>query len=204
MKVSANVLGLTGINLPIGLQVASAQAHAKSANCTVPRKNSTATISVQPQPVSLCIANGADTAINGAMSCTTPAQLVTIPVLGIAPVNILANVSPAANSGWTDETIAISQIGLNPQTDVNGNSPPRVGTTGLFSSILNSSTTIQLTLLGLPLGALGQSLVLPALALIGSTLDTVLTPLLGLLGIQLGYADIKLLSLDCDAVELVY
>ncbi|MGT2434013.1 hypothetical protein ACU4HD_44305 [Cupriavidus basilensis] len=41
------------------------------------------------------------------------------------------------------------------------------------------------------------------LALIGSTLDAVLTPLLEVLGIQLGYADIKLLSLDCDAVELV-
>jgi uncharacterized membrane protein len=42
------------------------------------------------------------------------------------------------------------------------------------------------------------------LALIGSILDSVLTPLLQAIGIQLGYADIKLLSLDCDAVELVF
>ena len=93
----------------------------------------------------------------------------------------------------------------NPQQDVNGNSPPRVATAGVFSSILNSNLNqLQLTVLGIPLGAAGAVILAPVLALIGSILDSVLTPLLQAIGIQLGYADIKLLSLDCDAVELVF
>jgi uncharacterized membrane protein len=205
LGITANVLGLVGVNLPIGLMVASAQAHATSTNCAVPRSNSTATISAQPQPVSLCIATGADTTVNSAMNCAaaSPAPLVSLPLIG--GVSIKANVSPTANSGWGDETIAVTQIGQNPQQDVNGNSPPRVATAGVFSSILNSNLNqLQLTVLGIPLGAAGAVILAPVLALIGSILDSVLTPLLQAIGIQLGYADIKLLSLDCDAVELVF
>nr|WP_212635718.1 TadG family pilus assembly protein [Ralstonia insidiosa] len=204
LGINANVLGVVGVSLPIGLQVAGAQAHAKSTNCTVPRTNSTATISAQPQPVSLCIAAGADANVSGAMNCASASPAAFVTLLGVLPVTIKANVSPAANSGWTDETISASQIGLNPQQDTSGNSPPRAGTPGLFSSILNSSTTIQLSAFGLPLDALSQATLVPVLALIGSILDSVLSPILGLLGIQLGYADIKLLSLDCDSVELVF
>ncbi|MBN6210111.1 hypothetical protein JYK21_26940 [Ralstonia pickettii] len=205
LGINANVLGLAGITLPIGLQVAGAQGHAKANNCVVPRQNSTATISVQPQPVSLCIATGADTAVSGALNCSSAAPAPLVSLIGIGAVSIKANVSPAANSGWTDETIAATQIGLNPQTDTSGNSPPRVATQAVFGSILNSNLNqLQLTVLGIPLGPIGAAILAPVLALIGSTLDAVLTPLLEVLGIQLGYADIKLLSLDCDAVELVY
>jgi uncharacterized membrane protein len=94
---------------------------------------------------------------------------------------------------------------LNPQTDTSGNSPPRVATQAVFGSVLNSNLNqLQLTVLGIPLGPIGAAILSPVLAVIGATLDAVLTPLLEVLGIQLGYADIKLLSLDCDAVELVY
>ncbi len=210
LDVNANLL-LAGLDLPIGLQVAGAQAHAKSTSCTVPRTNSTATISAQPQPVSLCIAAGAATAVNGAMNCAaaSPAPLVDLgPLLGA--VTIKANVSPTANSNWSDETIAASQIGLNPQTDTSGNSPPRVATQSVFGSILNSNLNqlqlnATLPLVGtIPLGDAGKLVLAPVLAFVGLTLDTVLTPLLEVLGIQLGYADIKLLSLDCDSVELVF
>jgi len=202
--------GLLALNVPIGLQVAGAQAHAKSTSCTVPRTSSTATISAQPQPVSMCIATGADVAVSGAMNCAgaSPAPLVDLGLLGA--VSIKANVSPTANSNWGDETIAATQIGLNPQTDTSGNSPPRVATQAVFGSILNNNLTqVQLNatlpLVGtIQLGQAGMLLVAPVLALVGTTLDTILTPLLELLGIQLGYADIKLLSLDCDAVELVF
>ena len=202
--------GLLAVTVPIGLQVAGAQAHAKATSCTIPRTNSTATISAQPQPVSLCIASGADKTVNGAMNCAaaSPASLVDLGLLGA--VSIKANVSPTANSNWGDETIAATQIGLNPQTDTSGNSPPRVATQAVFGSILNSNLNqlqlnTTLPIVGtIPLGDAGKVLLAPVLAVVGLTLDTVLTPLLEVLGIQLGYADIKLLSLDCDAVELVF
>ncbi len=202
--------GWLAVSVPIGLQVAAAQAHAKSNNCTVPRTTSTATISAQPQPVSVCIATNADKAVSGPMDCSkaTPAPLVDLGPLGA--VSIKANVSPTANSNWGDETISATQIGLSPQRDTSGNTPPRVATQAIFSSILNSNLnqlqlTVTLPLVGtIPLGSDLAPVIAPVLAFVGTTLDAVLSPLLSALGIQLGYADIKLLSLDCDAVELVY
>jgi len=214
LKIVVGVPNLLAVTLPIGLTVASAQGHAKSTNCTVPRSISTATISAQPQPVGLCIAANADTSVNSTMDCASaaPAPAVYLglgPGIGLVQVGLKANVSQAPNTGWGDETIAATQIGRNPQTDTSGNSPPRVATQNVFGSILNSNLnqlTATATVFGLPLDvtAVALPLLVPTLSVVGQTLDTVLTPLLEALGIQLGYADIKLLSLDCDAVELVY
>lgn len=210
LKVVVGVPGLLAVNLPIGLMVASAQGHAKSASCTVPRSNSTATISAQPQPVGLCIAANADTSVNSTMDCTSaaPAQAVELPLgllNALVGVGLKANVSQVPNTGWGDETIAATQIGMNPQTDTSGNSPPRVATQNVFGSILNNNLNQLTVTIGLlDVSALARPLLVPTLSVVGQTLDTILTPLLELLGIQLGYADIKLLSLDCDAVELVY
>lgn len=210
LDINVSAAGLLAVDLPIALQVAGATGHAKSTSCTVPRSNSTATISVQPQPVSACIASGAATAVNSALNCGSmaPAQLISMPVLGFIGnqvVNVKANISPAPNSGWTDVTIGANQIGLNPQHDTSGNSPPRVTTGSVFGSILNSNLSqLQITVLGLDLSPILAPILALTLVPVGQILDAVLTPLLEVLGIQLGYADIKLLSLDCDAVELVY
>ena len=175
--------------------------------------NSTATISAQPQPVGLCIAANADTSVNSTMDCASaapaPAVNLSLAGLGLVGVGLKANVSQAPNTGWGDETIAATQIGQNPQTDTSGNSPPRVATQSLFGSILNSNLnqlTATATILGITVDvtAIAMPLLAPTLSVVGQTLDGVLSPLLELLGIQLGYADIKLLSLDCDSVELVF
>ena len=213
LKVVVGVPNLLAVTLPIGLTVASAQGHAKSTSCTVPRSNSTATISAQPQPVGLCIAANADTSVNSTMDCASaapaPAVNLSLAGLGLVGVGLKANVSQAPNTGWGDETIAATQIGQNPQTDTSGNSPPRVATQSLFGSILNSNLnqlTATATILGITVDvtAIAMPLLAPTLSVVGQTLDGVLSPLLELLGIQLGYADIKLLSLDCDSVELVF
>ncbi len=213
LKVVVGVPNLLAVTLPIGLTVASAQGHATSTSCTVPRSSSTATISAQPQPVGLCIAANADTSVNSTLDCASaaPAQAVYLGLagLGLVGVGLKANVSQAPNTGWGDETIALTQIGQNPQTDTSGKSPPRVATQNLFGSILNSNLnqlTATATILGITVdvSALAMPLLVPTLSVVGQTLDGVLSPLLGLLGIQLGYADIKLLSLDCDSVELVF
>ncbi len=81
------------------------------------------------------------------------------------------------------------------------------GTGSFFQSILNNSSQVQVNILDLGLlNALGlsQAVLGTTLGLVGQTLDLILSPLLEVLGIQLGYADLKLLSLDCDSVELVY
>ncbi|MEE2976883.1 MAG: TadG family pilus assembly protein [Pseudomonadota bacterium] len=206
LNINVGVPYLVSVNLPTAVTVAGAQAHVKSASCAIPRSSSTATISVQPQPASVCIAQNAYLDVmQSAFNCSSESPAPLLNLIGLGAVSIKANLSQTPSAGWTDVTIAASQINQDPQTDTGGNSPPRGGTPGFFSSILNTNVNqLQLTLLGLPLGDVGKALVAPILITVGSLLDSILSPVLEVLGIQLGYADIKLLSLDCDAVELVY
>ncbi|WP_296224162.1 TadG family pilus assembly protein [Ralstonia sp. UBA689] len=206
LNVNVSVPYLVGVSLPVAVTVAGAQAHATRASCAVPRSSSTATISVQPQPASVCIAQKAySDVMKSAFNCSSESPAPLLSLLGLDAVSIKANISQAPSAGWTDVTIAASQINQNPQTDTSGHSPPRAGTPGFFSSILNTNfNQLQLTLLGLPLGDVVAALVAPILITVGGLLDAILTPVLELLGIQLGYADVQLLSLDCDAVELVF
>ncbi|WP_426400157.1 TadG family pilus assembly protein [Ralstonia sp. R-29] len=226
LGVNVSAAGLLSMNLPIGLLVASAQAGAKKNTCAVPRSQSTATISVLPQPVSVCLAQGADTAVNSMTACASaspaPVASVTVPLVTTVTVGLKANVVPLSNTSWTDETIAVSQIGKSPQTDVNGNAPPRVSTCavgqsactnlgGLLGGLQPSISTYPST----PLTGVVNAVLAPVLALLTSTLsligpllDTVIIntvgPLLNAIGLDIGYADVALRSLDCDAADLVY
>ncbi|MGN7101828.1 TadG family pilus assembly protein [Ralstonia holmesii] len=198
LNVSASVLGIVNINVPIGLIAAGANAHFEAAHCPVPRSGISADFGGQIAPVSLCIANGSATAASSvsSYSCSsTPA--VVLQALGVDVISLQANIAPAASAGWTPD----------PTTLTVGQTTRVSGTGTFFASILNDTNQVKLQVLGsgvLNLLGLSDLIVRATLGLVGQTLDAVLSPLLEVLGIQLGYADIKLLSLDCDAVELVY
>jgi uncharacterized membrane protein len=202
LNVSASVLGIVNLNVPIGLIVAGANAHFEAAHCPVPRSGISADFGGQLTPVSLCIANGSATAassINGYSCPAAAAPLVQANVLGV-PVTVAsvrASISPGSTANWTPD----------PTTLTVGQTARVAGTGTFFTSILNNSSQVQINILDLGvlnLLGLSQAVLATTLGLVGQTLDSLLSPLLEVLGIQLGYADIKLLSLDCDAVELVY
>lgn len=71
---------------------------------------------------------------------------------------------------------------------------------GLVSDIVDGLVNSLATLVSGVL-ALLNGILMPVLALLDGL---VLGPLLELLGVQLGYADVELLSVDCDAARLVY
>ncbi len=205
LNVTTSLVGVINMTIPIGLIAAGANAHLEAAHCPVPRSGLSADFGGQVTPVSLCIASGSATAVSNVSSyaCpTTPAPLVQASVLGVTTTlaSLWATIAPqATTSGWTPD----------PTTVTVGQTARVSGTSNFFGSILNSNLSqVQLTLPGnsVVLSALGitQALLATTIGLVGQTLDAVLTPVLSAIGIQLGYADIKVLSVNCDAVELVF
>ncbi|MDC6178717.1 TadG family pilus assembly protein [Ralstonia solanacearum] len=203
LNVTTSVVGIINMTIPIGLIAAGANAHLEAAHCPVPRSGLSADFGGQVTPVSLCIASGSATAVSNVSSyaCpTTPAPLVQASVLGVTTTlaDLWATIAPQAASGWTPD----------PTTVTVGQTARVSGTSNFFGSILNSSLSqVQLRVLNSAvLSTLGinQTLLASTIGLVGQTLDAVLTPLLRAIGIQLGYADIKVLSVNCDAVELVF
>ncbi|MHA6892826.1 TadG family pilus assembly protein [Ralstonia pseudosolanacearum] len=184
LNVSTSVLGL---NVPIGVVVAGANAHAVDAYCPVPRANLSADIAGTISPVSACIADGADSVASGTLNCG-PEHAVQLIGLGI-PVSIYSNLSASPSVPFGSDT---PYNGL--QIAV-GQTQRVTATGGFFSALLSNNLKVS----GLSVGAITG-----VLSPVGAILDSSLTPVLELLGVQLGYADIKVLSVNCDAVELVF
>ncbi|MEZ0192047.1 TadG family pilus assembly protein [Ralstonia solanacearum] len=196
LNVSASVLGAATINVPIGVVVAGASAHAVDAYCPVPRANLSADLAGTISPVSACIAAGADSVASGTLSCGSAAPLLS--VLGIPALSIYSN-PPASGSVsfGSDTPYSGLQIAV-------GQTKRVTATSGFFSSLLSSNSNLKVTVLNALLLPVPTSAVSTELSTVGSILDSALTPALELLGVQLGYADIKVLSVNCDAVELVF
>lgn len=196
LNVSASVLGLLSLNLPVGVTIAGANAHVVDANCPVPRTNLSADISGAISPISACIAAGADSVSSGPLNCGAAGPAALVGLLTAPLVTIYDNPPPTANVPFGSDTPYNGvQVGVGQTVRV-------TGTSGFFSALLANTTNLQINVLGiLPVSTAAIS---TELATIGSILDSVLTPVLELLGVQLGYADIKVNSVNCDAVELVY
>ncbi|MGC5800392.1 TadG family pilus assembly protein [Ralstonia pseudosolanacearum] len=196
LNVSASVLGLATINVPIGVVVAGASAHAVDAYCPVPRANLSADIAGTISPVSSCIAAGADAVASGTLNCGSASAASLLSLLGIPAASIYSN-PPASSSVsfGSDTPYSGLQIAV-------GQTQRVTATSGFFSALLSSNSNLKVTVLGVlpvPLSAITGEL-----STVGGILDSLLTPVLELLGVQLGYADIKVLSVNCDAVELVF
>ncbi|MGE1005205.1 TadG family pilus assembly protein [Ralstonia pseudosolanacearum] len=199
LNVSASVLApLATINVPIGVVVAGASAHAVDAYCPVPRANLSADIAGTISPVSSCIAAGADSVASGTLNCGSASAAPLLSTLGIPVVSIYSN-PPASSSVsfGSDTPYRGLQIAV-------GQTQRVTATGGFFSSLLSSNSNLKVTVLNALLLAVPISAVSAELSTVGSILDSSLTPALELLGVQLGYADIKVLSVNCDAVELVF
>ena len=194
LNLSASVLGLVTIAVPVGVTVAGANAHVVDANCPVPRTNLSADISGTISPVVACIAAGADS-VSSSLNCSAgPAALIGLLTLPVA--TIYDNPPPTTGVPFGSDT---PYNGL--QVAV-GQTQRATATSGIFSALLANTANLQVTVLGII--PVGTAAIKTELAAIGSILDTLLTPVLELLGIQLGYADIKVNSVNCDAVELVF
>ncbi|GAB3780457.1 TadG family pilus assembly protein [Dyella agri] len=149
-----------------------------------------------------------------------PAPLVNVNLLGlpVATLNASSSVSLTAIPAWThtfsvDPTVPMTQQSGMTWPPPTTSQPPELGnviSSLLTSSNLQTSTTVLGGLGGLNLGPLLSGLtgvLQPVLQPLFSTLDTALvSPLLQVLGVQLGTAEVNLRAVQCNAAgpQLVY
>jgi uncharacterized membrane protein len=218
------------LDIPLYLEVAPATATLTAIQCGVPDGGSTrnnVTISAAPGLVNAYIGKLSSDAMSNTQQ-SWPALIaggqavpvVNVNLLGIpvATLNLQSSVSlssasapPPSHTFSVDPALPLGQqAGMIWSTA----DSPMIGLGNIVDSLLGStnlqtSTTLLGTPLGIDLGALLNgltSLLSPVLVPLFDTLDTQLvSPLLQPLGIELGSADVRLMSVQCDAgAQLVY
>ncbi len=208
------------ITLPVYLQVGTGTAVLNATKCGPTLATSTATITATPGIANLCIGTPPLNAkgmisLSSTYSCKSPAQIINANVsllnlLNLATLTVsLSNVSVQVNGGaqthvfpgntgtdadyWTSNTNALGSALSSALTQLAGATVTAtvkvlLGTVALGSGFVS-------TLLGII-----ASLLSPLL----SSLDSVIVPLLNLLGVQVGAATVHHISLTCGVSQTVY
>uniref|UniRef100_C5CK13 DUF2134 domain-containing protein n=1 Tax=Variovorax paradoxus (strain S110) TaxID=543728 RepID=C5CK13_VARPS len=214
----SGLLNVSLLRLPIYIEVAPGDARLSSIQCAAQKKDCRVQIEARPGLGTVCIA-GVTSAMM--LNRTTPINCTTLPsatiteisFLGITVLEIQAKVPVQAaipDTGY--ETLTYNGV-TGDSDDVqttNSNAVGAVlsGALGNFSSASKwTLTPVVLGALPVPVGSILSPLlsyVLSILSPLFSSLDAIVVPLLNLLGVQLGYADVHLLSVTCGEAKLVY
>lgn len=214
----SGLLSVSLLRLPIYIEVAPGDARLSSIQCAVQKEDCRVQIEARPGLGTVCIAE-----VSSAMMLnkTTPVNCTTLPsatiteisALGIPVLQVQAKVPvQAAIPDTAYQTLTYN--GVSGDSDdvqtTNSNAVGSVlsGALGNFSSASKwTLTPVILGILPLPVGSILSPLlsyVLSILSPLFSSLDAIVVPLLNLLGVQLGYADVHLLSVRCGEAKLVY
>lgn len=183
------------VNLPLYLEVAAGDAWLKSVDCRYPRDDSVINVGVRTSSVRAYVGNVNPDAMTNRSAAATVSKATILNVLGLVTVDARAEVDLA---GGVADLVFSGPFNAGNTQSVDG-----LSTIGLFKA-LASSLILDVKLLGLELqlGTLLDALrevLNPVFAL----LDGVLAPVLSLLGIQIGIADVGVFSLSCGAPQLV-
>ena len=193
LKLDVTLLGsLLGgvVRLPIYIESGAATAALTGIQCSLPKDNSNVTIETQPQLLAAYIGEVDNAAMQNTSAPVTVKEATLVNVAGLIRVTGLASVplqSPA------------QELVFNGPFDSN-NTQTVAGASLGIGGLLNSN--LQLTVH--PLGANVSGLTSLLGGVLGPALDGLLDPLLTLLGVQLGGADVTAFELNCGAPRLVF
>jgi len=231
LSVSALSNPLTGneslLDIPLYLEVAPTDATITAIACNVPGTggavSDNVTIETAPGVLNAFLGNLTPTAFSNTSTTWpaliaggTQAPLVDVNLLGIpiATLNASANVQVATNPAEALTFNVNPALPMVEQSQTASASPPVVLGTVLTSLLSSTSLQTGLTLLGgsgnlLNLGPLLSGLtgvLQPVLSPLFTALDTALVgPLLQVLGVSIGTAQVNLISVSCPAgAQLVY
>lgn len=186
------------VHLPLYLEVGAGDAWLKDITCRYPRDQSTVDVGGTSSAVRAYVGNVNPEAMSNRSTAASVTPATILNVLGVVTITAKAEVNIPGGAG---------DLSFNGPFD--GKNSQRISglsTAGLFSRLASSlaSGGLDVRLLGLSLG-LGDvlSLVLNLLQPVFLLLDTILAPVLSLLGIQLGIADIAVFDLSCGVPQLV-
>ncbi|WP_038205931.1 TadG family pilus assembly protein [Xenophilus azovorans] len=214
IPVVGNLVDIKALNLPVYLEVAPGDAWLSDIQCAATRTESRALIGASPGLANVCIADVSDAQMRNTsapVNCGEPATVGKVSALGISLLDVKARVPLSAQvPPGTAATLEFDGV-IGNEDDIQRSSSNAVG--GVLSSAvggLGRGLRLQvctLSFLCLDAGELTKILDRVntyLLAPLLDVLDSVVQPLLGLLGVQLGYSDIHHQSLSCGEPQLVY
>lgn len=224
LDVGLGTVGIPGVlsasvNLPLYVEAGAATAGLASASCGPTAAQSSSTIGVKTGIANLCLGSPPTSAqeLQSGECGGTQASLAKVTLLSIlgggAGVGVDANLSlPLANKEQYTLTFdGNGNLLSNTQTGSSGSNVSTSvgdalsgGLTSLGTALSNGSgLSVEVANSKVDLGALG-ALIAGVLSPLVSTLDTVLLgPLLQLLGVQLGVANVTDFPLSCGVAQLV-
>ena len=196
----ASILGPRLIDLPLFIQLASAQAGLSSLQCTPASPPGSATLAVSPSLGELALGQVNPATLNNfaAPVAVAPATLAVVPpILSVTATGQVNLGGDAAQSvPFSSADISAAAVKTVWTTDA----------TQATTASLIQNTSVQVQTFGLGLGLnktlLGQG-VQASLAAAAPSLDQVLDGLEALLGVRLGEADVRVNGLRCNSSALV-
>jgi uncharacterized membrane protein len=201
---AASILGLLGsqpITLPIYVEAASAQAKLTSLSCPSASANQSMQIAVMPSVGQIAVASLDRTKLNDFTKpmVLSPATLIGIN-LGLLSTNVTAY-SDIVLGGASWQSVSFSRADITAGTTKTVSTNDLASTT-ISSLIGNLNLGVQVGGLGLSTGAITAPLA-PLLNSLGAPLDTLINTLTGVLGVELGQADVQATGLRCKDAALV-
>lgn len=192
-------LGVSGVDIPILIDAASAEAKLASISCSGASASQNATLSVLPSlgHVSIASINTAQLANFSQPVTESPATLIGLPlitVMGQARVDV---------GGVNWQAVSFSQA------DVQANTVKTVSTQDITQAVASSllgNLNVSVSLAGINLliggSAVGNALQ-STLSVVTPELDSLISGLTAILGIGLGEADVRMNGLRCGPAALV-
>jgi uncharacterized membrane protein len=184
-RTAQALAGLARVELPILVELAASEARLKSLSCAPTRS---VEVDVRPGLARAFIGVVDETRLGNFKAALAPQPATLLSVLGLINITGKADVE-AADMGFRPLRFDAADIDAQrTKTMVS-----RSFASGLVSSLL---ARLELTVIGLDLGGLVRALGV-LLEPLGPVLDGVLNPVLDLLGLKLGEADVTVHGLSC-------
>lgn len=208
IKLDVTVLELLGglVHLPIYIELASGSAWLEDVQCAWPRANSTVTIGATSGIAGIYVGEVNADAMTNVTSPPEISPAKILDLLGLLTITAQAAIELPGGAGTLEFT--------GPFDENNTQRIAGLSTAGLIASLADSleldtggaigsllDLLIKL-LLGMSLDDI-LKLVLKALTPVFALLDALLNPVLSLLGLQLGYADVTAFYVGCGSPRLV-
>jgi uncharacterized membrane protein len=200
-KITAG--GLVGVDLPVYVQLADAQAKLATLSCTGGVANQSASLDVLPSigHVSIASVDTSQLSNFGAVPAENTVQMVSV-LQGLNLLVVSGKTSIAIGGtapAWQRVPFSASQIAANTVQTVSTTD----AVAGIVASLV-SNMKLQVSLLGLviPLSPLAAT-VGAVLTPVAPVLDTLVDQLTQLLGVHLGQADVRIDGVRCGKPTLV-
>jgi uncharacterized membrane protein len=188
-RTSQKLSGLAQVNLPILIELASSEARLDAIACT-PRR--AVTLGVRPGIAKASIGVIDETKLGSFKTALTPAPATLMSVAGLVTLTGSAHVE-AADQRFSPTTFS--------DADIKAAASKTVKTTGALNGVVVSllqhlQVDVKIIGLGLGLGGLVQALGV-LLTPLGPVLDAAVNPVLDLLGLSFGEADVTVHGATC-------